>query len=176
MRIKRIFFMGGISTISVIVCLLLIAGIAQSQCIPGSKGSEYGGHEGYWLSSGSGKVPFALWAPAMKQYHPSMNDYYANVEISYEGWCEWEDWTGAYEWWPCEAIYQCANDPCLSMGTLYTWTCKIYCYTDFDMDPGTSRDYDCDVTFDSQDANPGTPDLDANANKGIPGCDAQAGR
>jgi RHS repeat-associated protein len=60
------------------------------------------------------------------------------------------------------------------MGTTYPWTCKRYCYTEFDQDPGTSRDYDCDATFDSQDANPGTPDENLLANKGNPdskGCD-----
>jgi hypothetical protein len=174
MCFEKIFYTGGISTISVIVCLLLIAGIAQSQCIPGSKSETYGGHEGYWLSSGTGKVPRSFWAPEVQAN--IRNVPYANVWLSDWILCAWYDWTGEYTYYPCDLAYQCAPDPCLSMGTEYTWTCKIYCYTDFDMDPGTSRDYDCDATFDSQDFNLATSDQKDDANKGIPGCDGQAGR
>ena len=166
MRLKSIFCAGKMLIILTLINLFLVNGIAQGQCIPGSKGSTYGGHEGYWLSSATGKVPVSLWPSEMQRWKP--NRMYANVWL-WPDWvaCTWSDSTGEYTYWPCDAIDQCAPDPCYYMGTTYPWTCKIYCYSDFDQDPGTSRDYDCDGTFDPQDANPGTPD-NKSANKGNP--------
>jgi hypothetical protein len=174
MRLKEIFCAGRILLILTLINLFLITGIAQSQCVPGSKSSTYGGHEGYWLSSGTGKVPFELWPPSLQQHHP--NQTYANAWL-WPDWlaCTWADYTGEYVWWPCEVVYQCAPDPCLSMGTEYTWTCKLYCYSDFDQDPGATRDYDCDGRFDNDDPNPGTTDPKINAEKGFPGCNASTG-
>jgi hypothetical protein len=154
MRFKKIFCAGGIVIIFTAMSLFLVNGIALGQCVPGSKGSMYGGHEGYWLSSETNKAPFSLWAPSVQANHP--NHRYANVWLHDIPWCIWEDYTGEYNVLFCDGVYQCAPDPCYYMGTTFPWTCKRYCYTEFDQDPGTSRDYDCDATFDSQDPNPGS--------------------
>jgi len=166
MRFMKIFCSGAILIIFTAATLFLVDGGAWGQCIPGSKSDTYGGHEGYWLSSGSGKVPFELWPPEMQRWQPNWK--YANVWLYDIPWCIWEDYTGEYNWWPCELIFQCAPDPCTSGGTTYPWTCKRYCYSDMDQDPGTSRDYDCDGIPDSQDSNPGTPDENLLANLGNP--------
>jgi hypothetical protein len=77
MRFDRTLFLGRTLIIFAAVTLFLVNGVAWGQCIPGSKAPTYGGHEGYWLSSGTGKVPFALWPPEMQRWQPNWD--YANV-------------------------------------------------------------------------------------------------
>jgi hypothetical protein len=50
----------------------------------------------------------------------------------------------------------------------------IFCYV-WKTDPLQNHDYDCDATFDSQDPNPGTPDGNAPAENGNPGCNTSTG-
>jgi len=190
MQFKKIIYTGGIWIIPVIVCLFLVNSIAQGQCVPGTKGPTENGQEGQYMSmvtnSNVSKVPRSLWPEpvqgstknyAVVYFYPTcaciIDCYQSPMSVTDISGSVWHNALPDDIDQASQIAYFSYCYP-FACGGGYNYLCSYYLYL-VDNDSDTSRDYDCDGIFDSQDPNPGTPDEDANANKGTPSCNGSRG-